>query len=192
MPHLLLVEDDLTFSTLLSTWLGKKGFQVTTASTVQAAIKRLLHEEEPTQLVLSDLRLPDEDGLRLLQWLREQGRQEPFIVMTSYAEVQNAVAAMKLGATDYISKPVQPDILLEKYRRHSRRLRQALLPRLSLLNGNKRARPGQQLFLLRLPFRWTRQGKEETSVVHRRLRHRLQELKEVRLLHENSTDWLPW
>lgn len=114
MPHLLLVEDDLTFSTLLSTWLGKKGFQVTTASTVQAAIKRLLHEEEPTQLVLSDLRLPDEDGLRLLQWLREQGRQIPFIVMTSYAEVQNAVAAMKLGATDYISKPVQPDILLEK------------------------------------------------------------------------------
>ena len=65
-------------------------------------------------LILSDLRLPDQDGLSLLSWLREQGNQVTFIIMTSYAEIQSAVRAMKEGATDYISKPVQPDELLKK------------------------------------------------------------------------------
>ena len=64
--------------------------------------------------MLSDLRLPDGDGLQLLAWLRKKGMQLPFIVMTNYAEVQNAVQAMKSGASDYISKPIQPDILLQK------------------------------------------------------------------------------
>lgn len=115
MNHkLLIVEDDLTFSTMLSTWLRKKGFDVETASSVGAAVKILLHESAPTQLVLSDLRLPDHDGLHLLEWLHQQGRTTPFILMTSYAEVGNAVEAMKMGATDYMSKPVQPDLLLSK------------------------------------------------------------------------------
>lgn len=114
MTKLLIVEDDLTFSTMLSTWLRKKGYDVATASSVGAAVKLLLHEETPTELVLSDLRLPDHDGLYLLQWLHQQKRALPFIVMTGYAEVQNAVEAMKLGATDYIAKPVQPDVLLTK------------------------------------------------------------------------------
>ena len=64
--------------------------------------------------MLSDLRLPDHDGLFLLGWMRKRGHNAPFIVMTNYAEVQNAVLAMKLGAADYIAKPVQPDILLQK------------------------------------------------------------------------------
>lgn len=114
MTKLLLVEDDLTFSTMLSTWLRKKGFEVETASNVSHAVKALLSEKSETQLILSDLRLPDHDGLYLLQWLRSQHKPTPFILMTSYAEVQNAVEAMKQGASDYISKPVQPDILLSK------------------------------------------------------------------------------
>ena len=112
---LLMVEDDLTFSTMLSTWLRKKGFEVCTASSVGAAIKLLRQSEgNAPQLVLSDLRMPDHDGLYLLRWLRTQGMNTPFIIMTSYADVQNAVEAMKLGANDYISKPVQPDLLLQK------------------------------------------------------------------------------
>lgn len=112
---LLMVEDDLTFSTMLSTWLRKKGFEVHTASSVGAAIKLLRQAEgNGPCLVLSDLRMPDHDGLYLLQWLRTQGMDTPFIIMTSYADVQNAVEAMKMGANDYISKPVQPDLLLQK------------------------------------------------------------------------------
>lgn len=109
---ILIVEDDLTFSTMLKTWLGKKGFEIETAGT-QAKARKLLSSCE-FDLVLSDLRLPDQDGLALLTWLRKQNSRIPFIIMTSYAEIQNAVEAMKQGATDYISKPVQPDMLLKK------------------------------------------------------------------------------
>lgn len=112
---ILIVEDDLTFSTMLSTWLRKKDFEICAVSSVSAAVKALTQTDKETpQLVLSDLRLPDHDGLYLLSWMRQQGFTQPFIVMTSYAEVQNAVEAMKLGATDYISKPIQPDLLLQK------------------------------------------------------------------------------
>ena len=111
--HLLIVEDDIAFGTMLQTWLRKKGFEVDKATSVGAAVK-LLTDNTDTDLVLSDLRLPDHDGLRLLAWMRERGLNAPFIVMTNYAEVQNAVLAMKSGAADYIAKPVQPDILLQK------------------------------------------------------------------------------
>lgn len=115
VPSILIVEDDLTFSTMLKTWLGKKGFEVETASTQAKARKQIGTCD--FDLILSDLRLPDQDGLSLLSWLREQGNQVPFIIMTSYAEIQSAVRAMKEGATDYISKPVQPDELLKKSKR---------------------------------------------------------------------------
>lgn len=112
MKSILIVEDDLTFSTMLKTWLGKRGFVVDTVSN-NARARKILHQQD-FDLVLSDLRLPDEDGLYLLSWLRNMGNNTPFIIMTSYAEVQNAVDAMKQGASDYIAKPVQPDILLKK------------------------------------------------------------------------------
>lgn len=113
MPHLLIVDDDLTLAIMLKTWLSKQGFTVETASSVKAAGKKLL-EDGPFDLVLSDLRLPDEDGLFLLQWMKQKQISTPVIIMTSYAEVQNAVEAMKQGAADYIAKPVHHEILLQK------------------------------------------------------------------------------
>lgn len=113
MTHILIVEDDLAFGTMMQTWLKKKGFETSRATSVGAAA-RLLTDGTKPDLVLSDLRLPDHDGLFLLGWMRKRGHNAPFIVMTNYAEVQNAVLAMKLGAADYIAKPVQPDILLQK------------------------------------------------------------------------------
>ncbi len=113
MRHILIVEDDIAFGTMLQTWLRRKGFEVDKATSVGAAVK-LLVDMKSVDLVLSDLRLPDHDGLRLLAWMHEHSINAPFIVMTNYAEVQNAVRAMKSGAADYIAKPVQPDILLQK------------------------------------------------------------------------------
>ena len=113
MSHLLIVEDDIAFGSMLQTWLRKKGYEVEKATSVGAAVK-LLTTIKDIALVLSDLRLPDHDGLRLLAWMHEHAIHAPFIVMTNYAEVQNAVLAMKSGAADYIAKPVQPDILLQK------------------------------------------------------------------------------
>lgn len=112
MLSILIVEDDITFSLMLTTWLGKKGFVVISSSSVSDAKRRL--GEEAFDLVISDLRLPDSDGIDLLKWLKNTHPSLPLIMMTSYAEIQTAVQAMKLGAADYIAKPLNPDELLGK------------------------------------------------------------------------------
>lgn len=112
MRSILIVEDDITYGMMLKTWLGKKGFQVTSASSIARAQK--LIETEHIDLILSDLRLPDKDGIDLLKWLGERGLPIPLIIMTGYADIQSAVQTMKLGACDYIAKPVNPDELLKK------------------------------------------------------------------------------
>ena len=112
MLSILIVEDDITFSLMLTTWLGKKGFVVRSSSSVSDAKRRL--GEEAFDLVISDLRLPDSDGIDLLKWLKSTHPSLPLIMMTSYAEIQTAVQAMKLGAADYIAKPLNPDELLGK------------------------------------------------------------------------------
>lgn len=109
---ILIVEDDQTFSLMLRTWLGKKGFQVETAGNVASARKLLSNRS--FDLILSDLRLPDGDGLSLLSWKNEHGMSAPMIIMTGYVDVQGAVQAMKEGACDYISKPIQPALLQNK------------------------------------------------------------------------------
>ena len=114
MEKILIVEDDIAFGTMIQTWLRKKGFEVEKATSVKVAIQVCEEAERGFDLVLSDLRLPDHDGIFLLQWMRKHGVQVPFIVMTSYAEIQNVVLAMKSGATDYVAKPFHPEILLDK------------------------------------------------------------------------------
>ena len=109
---ILIVEDDLTFATMLKTWLCRKGFQVYTSSGISSACNEL--EEHEIDLILSDLRLPDGDGTALLDWKKEKNSAVPVIIMTSYADIQSAVNAMKNGACDYVSKPVRPDELLKK------------------------------------------------------------------------------
>ncbi|MDR1259746.1 MAG: sigma-54 dependent transcriptional regulator [Tannerellaceae bacterium] len=112
MPFILILEDDITFSLMLSTWLAKKSVKVDCAATVADARRKV--EAESYDLILCDLRLPDGSGIDLLKWTREQKQSVPFIMMTSYAEIQTAVQAMKSGASDYIAKPLNPDELWKK------------------------------------------------------------------------------
>lgn len=112
MPTILIIEDDITFSLMLRTWLGKKGFEVMASSSVSDAKNRI--ENGIFDLILSDLRLPDGDGIDLLKWMKAGYPSIPLIMMTSYAEIQTAVQAMKLGASDYIAKPLNPEELLAK------------------------------------------------------------------------------
>ena len=72
MKRILIVEDDITFSTMLKSWLGKKGFDVSTASNISKAKKSI--DTQTPDIILSDLRLPDEDGTQLLIWMNEIGR----------------------------------------------------------------------------------------------------------------------
>ncbi len=119
MIRILIVDDDVTFALMLATWLGKKGYETATAASLEAARRRLA--EAPCDLVLTDMRLPDGDGTDLLEWIARRADAVPVIVMTGYAEIGNAVRSMKLGAKDYVSKPVNPEELLQKIREATER-----------------------------------------------------------------------
>ena len=111
---ILIVDDDITLALMLRTWLSKQGFGAESVSTAEAARRRL--SEVAFRLVLCDMRLPDADGTELLEWMAAEGIATPVIIMTGYADIQNAVQCMKLGARDYVAKPVNPELLLQKIR----------------------------------------------------------------------------
>ncbi|MCL1937300.1 MAG: sigma-54 dependent transcriptional regulator [Candidatus Azobacteroides sp.] len=97
---------------MLKGWLERKGYIAQLCLNVAVAKQEL--GKNRYNLILSDLRLPDGDGIMLLQWVKEQNLGIPLIIMTSYAEVQSAVAAIKLGAEDYLEKPIVLSIFKEK------------------------------------------------------------------------------
>ncbi|MDD4158148.1 MAG: sigma-54 dependent transcriptional regulator [Proteiniphilum sp.] len=109
---ILIVEDDRSFGAMLHKWFERNGFGVILATGMEAAQEALM--KHAFQVVLSDLRLPDGDGIMLLSWLNEKGRRELVIIMTGYGDVQTAVSAIKLGAFDYLEKPVNPSVLSQK------------------------------------------------------------------------------
>ncbi len=110
--HILIVEDDVTFGTMLKTWFDKNSWETAWVSKIELAKNEC--QNKKFNLILSDLRLPDSDGIIFLTWLRENKIMTPFIIMTSYSDVQTAVLAMKLGAFDYLQKPINPTILQQK------------------------------------------------------------------------------
>jgi len=112
MMKILILDDDLTLSLMLKTWLSKKGYEIQTAINVAAAKKEL--EPFDPALVISDLRLPDDNGLSFLKWAKQHHPDVVFIMMTSYADIPTAVDAIRSGAYDYIAKPVNPEELLKK------------------------------------------------------------------------------
>ena len=108
MRRILILEDDVTFGTMLKTWFTKNSWDVVLTSKVEQA--KLEFSDNDFDLILSDLRLPDGDGIMFLTWLRENKISTPFIIMTSYSDVQTAVLAMKLGAFDYLQNQINPKI----------------------------------------------------------------------------------
>lgn len=110
MAKILLVEDDLTFAQMLLVFLQKHGHKVTSAQNVSSGLKLL--EQHTFELLLLDYRLTDGTGLDVLAKTRDMGLSIPAIMMTSFNDVRTAVKAMRLGAFDYITKPVNPDELI--------------------------------------------------------------------------------
>lgn len=111
MKNILIIEDDVVFSRSISNWLKKKGMATGHVSTLSAARKEL--QVKKFDLVLADLRLPDGSSMELLKWMKGKHYSIPFLIMTSYGQVENAVEAMQLGASNYLCKPVHPDRLWE-------------------------------------------------------------------------------
>ncbi|MCM4156348.1 sigma-54 dependent transcriptional regulator [Gramella sp. AN32] len=111
MPKVLLVEDDVAFGTMLKTFLEKRNYNVSLVFTAAEAFKHI--ESEKFDLLLTDVRLPDHDGLEILKKIKSANASTQAIVMTSYAEISMAVNAMKEGAFDYVSKPFRPETILQ-------------------------------------------------------------------------------
>lgn len=110
MAKILIVEDDLTFSQLLEGFTRKHKYEPFPVHTVKEALKLL--SQKNFDLLLVDYRLPDGTGLDILAQLNEKGANIPLVIMTSFNDVRTAVKAIQLGASDYITKPVNPDELL--------------------------------------------------------------------------------
>ncbi|MBB3224390.1 sigma 54-interacting transcriptional regulator [Pseudoduganella umbonata] len=111
-PHLLLVDDDDDLLRLLSMRLTANGYRVTAVGSAEAALARL--SIELPSLVISDIRLPDRDGMALFQQIRSQYPALPVILLTAHGTIPDAVEATTLGAYAYLTKPFDAKILLDR------------------------------------------------------------------------------
>ena len=111
MGKIIVLEDNILFAEVVCRWLQHEGWQTETITTISRA-KKLMENADANDIVLADLRLPDGESTALLEWMRKNGMEQPFIVMTDYAEVHTAVASMKLGSVDYIPKRMLEDKLI--------------------------------------------------------------------------------
>lgn len=113
--NLLIVDDDHSLRSMLSFVLGKEGYQVEEAQSAGEALKKL--KSRRFDLVISDIRMPDLNGIELLKKIKIHDPDLPVIMITAYAATQDAIEAMKLGAEDYIMKPFNLEelkIILDK------------------------------------------------------------------------------
>lgn len=110
MDKILLVEDTDSLRDVLKSVLESEGYSVDAYSNAEGAIESL--KRSKYSLVLSDFKLPQKNGIELLQSTREISKQIPFLLMTAYGSIEIAVEAMKEGANDFITKPFEPDYLI--------------------------------------------------------------------------------
>lgn len=109
--NILVIDDDVSFCMLLNTFLTRKGFAVSTAYSIEEA--KQLFDQTKFQLILTDVRLPDGDGVEILKYVKEENPTIQVILMTGYTDIKTAVNAMKLGAFDYVAKPINSDQILD-------------------------------------------------------------------------------
>jgi len=107
---ILVVDDDTSFCMMLKTFLQKKGYDVTNAFTANETQEIIKNQK--FDVVLTDIRLPDSDGLSILKAVKEISFETQVILMTGYTDIKAAVNAMKNGAYDYVGKPINPDEIL--------------------------------------------------------------------------------
>ena len=109
--RIIVVEDNIVYCEYVCNLLKREGYSTVQAYHLSTA-KKHLQQATDDDIVVSDLRLPDGNGIDLLRWMRKEGRMQPFIIMTDYAEVHTAVESMKLGSIDYIPKKLIEDKLV--------------------------------------------------------------------------------
>lgn len=105
------MEDNIVYCEYVCNMLSREGYRNMKAYHLSTA-KKHLQQATDNDIVVADLRLPDGSGIDLLCWMRKEGKMQPFIIMTDYAEVNTAVESMKLGSIDYIPKQLVEDKLV--------------------------------------------------------------------------------
>src|SRR5664279_2868129 len=116
MERILVIDDDPGFRELLAAILSDEGYEVESGASIADAVR--LGAARQYNLVISDLRLPDGSGIEILRWFAEQAPNVPVIVITAFGTFESAVEAVKLGAEDYLGKPLNsPDELRMTVRR---------------------------------------------------------------------------
>ena len=113
MKKVIIIEDSPTFCNMLGKKLEAKGWKTILCYNYRDGLKAVKESSE-WNVVISDMRLGNDNGIDLLEWLRSNGYQNPFIIMTSYDESMSAVNTMKLGAEDYIPKKLLLDVVYER------------------------------------------------------------------------------
>lgn len=111
MKRILIIEDDTLLSRSVTNWLLDASMESDCTTTIREALLRL--RKTDYDLVLSDLKLPDGSGIRVLDWLNENYKNIPFIIMTKHGDIPSAVEAVKKGAFEYLQKPVHDIPLVE-------------------------------------------------------------------------------
>jgi len=117
--HVLIVEDEAIQRQVLATHLQDEGYDVLESENVEQALERI--RQDAVDIVISDFKLPDGTGQDLLEKIQEINPAIPVILITAYASVEKAVQAMKSGAFDYITKPIQIEellVVLKRAREH--------------------------------------------------------------------------
>ena len=107
---ILVVDDDSSLRRVLKMQLEEAAYEVAVAEDGQQA--RTVIDEQRPKLVITDLRMPAADGMDVLRYVRESAQEITVIIITAFATVETAVAAMKAGAYDYITKPIDYDALV--------------------------------------------------------------------------------
>ena len=113
-PHILVVDDDPLICQQLEQLFTHEGYRVKVESVAEQALQLL--QDEDVDLVVTDIRLPGMDGIKLTKRIVERWSDVPIIVMTGYADIDNAVEALKSGASDYIVKPFSMAAIQESAR----------------------------------------------------------------------------
>ncbi len=119
--RILVIEDDPLFARSLAELLGKAGYETMHAGTGGDALRRL--SSEPFDLALVDLSLPDISGQAVIEGARQGGCDLPLIVVSGETQIDAAIAALRLGAADYVRKPIEPAILLHSIRKSLKQYR---------------------------------------------------------------------
>jgi two-component system, NtrC family, response regulator HydG len=171
MDKLLIIEDDMDMGLLLKRFLTKNGYDVETTSNGKSGISAF--SSNPADLVLCDYRLGDMEGVEVLKKIKDIDPSVPLIIMTGYSDIRTAVNVMKLGAFDYLAKPLLPDETLQLIRRALSSSSQT-----ANVEVEKTAKEGDVVEEVQRP----KQGREKNNYVFGKSAHSKELLRQIELV----------